>query len=115
MDITYTEELLQDGLRKIALTGTLDAPAAMSIEDEFAQMLIEKGGQVIVDMAGVDYISSYGLRMLLLGAKDLRGVGGGLHLAAARPHVKDVIAMAGYDTMFPVYNSIDDAILFLTS
>lgn len=113
MSITFTEEILEGGLRRIALVGTLDAPGAMSIEDEFQALLKEKGGNVIIDLAGVDYMSSYGLRMLLVGAKELKGAGGGLHLAEANTRVMEVITMAGYDTMFPVYESIEEAILLL--
>ena len=113
MAVTFGEELLQNGLRKIALEGTLDAPSAMAIEDEFKATLLEGGGAVIVDLSGVDYMSSYGLRMLLVGAKALHTVGGGLHLAAPNEHVMKVITVAGYDTMFPVHETVADAVLNL--
>jgi len=112
MSITIQEELLDKGLRKISLQGILDAPGAMAIEEQFRARLLEKGGKVIVDMKGVEYMSSYGLRMLLVGAKALRDQKGELHLAAPNPHVMKVITLAGYDTMFPVHETIEDALLY---
>ena len=113
MGVTIHEELLDDGLRKISLRGVLDAPSAMAIEEQFQAKLMERGGNVIVDMAGVEYMTSYGLRMLLVGAKALRNRKGELHLAAPNPHVMKVITLAGYDTMFPVHETIEDALLYV--
>lgn len=113
MGVTIHEELLDDGLRKISLLGVLDAPSAMAIEEQFQAKLLEKGGNVIIDMAGVEYMTSYGLRMLLVGAKALRERKGELHLAAPNPHVMKVITLAGYDTMFPVHETIEDALLYM--
>jgi anti-anti-sigma factor len=58
-------------------------------------------------------MSSYGLRMILMSAKTLHDKGGGLYLAAPTNRVLEVIKVAGYDTMFPVYETVDEAVLFL--
>jgi anti-anti-sigma factor len=114
MSVTYSEELLENGLRKISLSGTLDAPGAMEVEEAFHALLLEHGGQVIIDLADVDYMSSYGLRMLLMGAKALHQANGGLHLAAPNPHVMEVIRIVGYDEMFPVYETVEEAVASLS-
>jgi anti-anti-sigma factor len=114
MAVNFSEEALEKGLLKVSLAGTLDAPGAMGIEEQFQQRLRERGGDVIVDLSGLDYMSSYGLRMILTAAKGLHDHGGGLHLAAPTSHVREVIRVAGYDTMFPVYETVDEAIIFLT-
>lgn len=113
MSVNFTEEVLDSGLMKIALTGSLDAPGAMAIEEQFRDRLKERGGNVILDMSGLDYMSSYGLRMILMSAKTLHDKGGGLYLAAPTNRVLEVIKVAGYDTMFPVYETVDEAILYL--
>nr|MBN1229604.1 STAS domain-containing protein [Anaerolineae bacterium] len=109
MSVTFTEEFFPDGTLIVALLGTLDAPNAMGIEEPFKEALLEQGGNVIVDLSGVDYMSSYGLRMLLVGAKALFGVGGSLHLAAPNEHVYKIISMTGYDSMFPVSATVEEA------
>lgn len=113
MTVLFSDELLDGGLMKIALSGSLDAPGAMAIEEQFKERLRERGGNVILDMSGLDYMSSYGLRMILMAAKTLHDKGGGLYLAAPTDRVLEVIKMAGYDTMFPVYETVADAVLYL--
>jgi stage II sporulation protein AA (anti-sigma F factor antagonist) len=115
VSISFAVEYLENSLYKISLKGTLDAPGAMAIEDQFQAMLRERKDKVIADLTDLDYISSYGLRMLLIAAKTLHEKGGGLFVAGARPHVMSVIQLAGYDTMFPVYETTEDAIIDLTS
>jgi anti-anti-sigma factor len=115
MSVSFSEEILESGLLKVALTGSLDAPGAMAIEEQFKDRLKKRGGNVILDMSGLDYMSSYGLRMILMSAKALHDKGGGLFLAAPTSRVMEVIRVAGYDTMFPVYETVDEAILFLGS
>ena len=113
MGVTFSEEMLEGGLTKIALAGSLDAPGAMTVEDQFKDRLREHTDRVILDMSGLDYMSSYGLRMILMAAKGLHDKGGGLYLAAPTSRVMDVIRLAGYDTMFPVYETVTDAVLYL--
>ncbi len=115
MGVKLAEEFMNNGLLKISLGGSLDAPGAMGIEEQFQNRLKEQGGSVIVDLSGLEYMSSYGLRMLLMAAKALHDQGGALMLAAPKTHVMDVIRVAGYDTMFPVYQTVDEALIALNS
>jgi anti-sigma B factor antagonist len=110
MAVNFYEETIRPGLHLISLDGTLDAPGTMQIEDVFRDHLLGLGGMMLVNMQGVDYMSSYGLRMLLVTAKALMNAGGQLHLAGANDSVMQVIHLAGYDTMFPVYASVDEAL-----
>lgn len=115
MGIGLSHEVLSNGIAKITLTGgtSLDAPSTMAIENEFQALLLSEGGTVIVDLSQLDYMSSYGLRMLLTGAKNLHNGGGALHLASANENIMQIITVAGYDTMFPVHDSVEDALLYI--
>jgi anti-sigma B factor antagonist len=115
MGVTFQEETIGAGLHLISLDGTLDAPGTMTIEDSFRDHLLSLGGSVIIDLSHVDFMSSYGLRMFLVAAKALMNAGGQLHLAAPRPKVMEVIRVAGYDTMFPVYDSVEEAAHYLSN
>ena len=114
MGVSFAVEFFESNLYKVTLKGTLDAPGAMAIEDQFQAMLRGRKDRVIIDLSSLDYMSSYGLRMLLLAAKSLHEAGGGLFLSGANPHVMEVVRLAGYDTMFPVYETVEDAIIDLT-
>jgi anti-anti-sigma factor len=98
-----------DDIRIIGLQGTLDAPNTMQIEEDFRAMLAEESRPVIIDLSGVDFVSSYGLRMLLTAAQRLQAFGG-LHLSGANEHVLRTIKVAGYNTMFPVFDTVEQAL-----
>ena len=115
MTVTFAEEKLDADLWKVVFVGTLDAPGTMTVEREFETWLAGRAGQVIVELSKVDYMSSYGLRMLLSGAKAMRQAGGALHLAAPNENIYQVIKMVGYDTLFPVYKAVEEAVESVSS
>ncbi len=109
MGVSLSSQTLDNSLLMISLIGSLDAPGTIEIEGEFQTLIREHGGRLIVELSELEYMSSYGLRMLLLGAKSMGESGGELHLAAPNPRVMELITLAGYDTMFPVHETIEDA------
>ncbi len=114
VSVSYTEEFVQPGLRLVHLFGALDTAGAMVIEDGFTKMLIDGDCSVIVDISEVDFVSSYGMRMLLIAAKRVHDSGCELHLAGPRPHIMNVLTIAGYHELFPIHQSADEARHFLT-
>ncbi|MCC6904834.1 MAG: STAS domain-containing protein [Anaerolineae bacterium] len=111
MALVLAHEVLEDGITVLRITGgSLDAPGTMSVEDAFQYLVRQQTAPVIVDLSGLDYMSSYGLRMLLKGAKAMHDAGSSLHLAAPNTKIMQVITISGYDTMFPVHESVTDAL-----
>ena len=51
---------------------------------------------LVLDFAALDYISSAGLRMVLVVAKRLKGEGGQLVLSGMQPHVREVFDISGF-------------------
>jgi anti-anti-sigma factor len=91
MIASFEEEQLKDGVHKFMISSTLDAAAVMTIEDQFRSRVSAFGGHVIVDLLRVDYISSYGLRMLAMAATAVNNVGGTLSLAGANQKIMQTI------------------------
>lgn len=96
-----------DGLL-IRLGGRLDAYSTPAIETALTQAAAATAGTVTVDCGGVSYISSAGLRVLLVGAKAMRATGRTMRLAAVQPDVLDVITLAGMDSFFDVAAPLAD-------
>lgn len=113
MSATYEDELLDSGFRRISLTGRLDAPGTREIQEQVGAIIRAETKDVVVDLAGVDYISSFGMRMLLVEARNLRDGGATLRVAAPNKHVREIIKLVGYDLAFPVYDTIEDALAAL--
>jgi anti-anti-sigma factor len=93
----------------LTLNGRLDADGT----DSFAGLLaaaIDRGERrIIVDLAAVDYVSSVGLRALMLAAKRLVPLGGRLVLCAPQFQIRQLLDVAGFTSMFSIAASRDEA------
>ena len=65
--------------------------------------------QIVLDLAGVDYIDSAGLGTLVSGAASVRRAGGELKLANLTSRVRDLMQITRLSTLFEVYDSLDKA------
>jgi len=109
MTTTLERHDLQDDLYMFSVHGDLDAAGGLAVKDEFESYTAQHPARCIVDLSDVGYMSSYGLRVLLSVAKILQEGGGELHLAAPNERVMDVLTTSGYDTLFPVHSTLDEA------
>ena len=80
-------------------------------EDVPMQELLRPMSLSVIDLAGVDYVSSAGLRVILLAGKRLKAGGGRLALAGLRDNVREVFEMSGFLTLFPVLPTVDAALV----
>ncbi|GIK88289.1 MAG: STAS domain-containing protein [Burkholderiales bacterium] len=82
----------------VVLKGRLDAAQA-----PLAQAHLDGvHGTATLDLAGLDYISSAGLGVLLKTQKRLMAGGGRLRLAGVNPHVRDILVYSGFDQLFEI-------------
>jgi stage II sporulation protein AA (anti-sigma F factor antagonist) len=106
MDIV---ESTADGVLTLALTGKLDADST----DKFAAALaavIDRGERrFVLNLAGLDYISSVGLRALIVGAKRLSPLGGKIVLCAPQPRIRQVLEISGFTSIFTIAATADEA------
>ena len=93
--------------------GRLDFGAAGDFQAKVDQALAGDGkppAAVIIDASGLDYVSSAGLRVFLVGARNAKRAGTGFGVCALVPAVSEVFALSGFDRIIKVSGSLDDAI-----
>jgi anti-sigma B factor antagonist len=89
----------QGGVQVMALAGRLDAGSAAQVAEPLEALLASGERQVLLDMGGVDYISSAGLQVLLRAAK-LADLGGArLVLCGLKAYVLEVLQMVGFASL----------------
>ncbi len=103
MDIEIGEER-QDGVLVLVPVGRLDSANVNAFETSVMQRIGDGDRRLIVDFGRLEFISSSGLRVLLLAAKALKGEGT-LVLCSMKPHVEDVFRISGFDRFIPVKKS----------
>lgn len=82
----------------VALTGRLDAAQCGKAQ----QFLDAADAPSVLDFAGLEYISSAGLGLLLALHKRLLASGGGLRLINVNSHIHDIFRFSGFDRVFAV-------------
>ena len=97
----------------IALKGRLDAATSRPVEERLLQLVDAGERQMIIDLGELDYISSVGLRVLLLVAKRLNQVQGRVVICSLQESVRQVFDIAGFTTLFSLYESRDQALVNL--
>ena len=90
--------------------GRLDSATSGALERQVIEQIDHGARRVILDFSQLAYISSAGLRVVLLGGKRLKAAGGALHLCGLSPQVKEVFAISGFAAMFPIHDDLSKAL-----
>jgi anti-anti-sigma factor len=90
------------GTLVIAPLGRVDSVSSGELERHVVARLDAGERRLVIDLSGVEYISSAGLRVLLLAAKRLKPPQGALVLCGMGPSVRSVLELAGFMTLFAV-------------
>ncbi len=102
-----------NGVGVLTVSGQIDAYSAPEIEKALQSIIAGQQGRVVVDLAAVDYVSSAGLRVLLAGLKQTRGLkdkAADLRVAGLQPQVKEVFDIAGFTPLFKLYADVTAAV-----
>jgi anti-anti-sigma factor len=73
------------------------------------------GDRLVLDLAGVEYISSVGLRVLLLASKQVKRQGGALAVAALQPVVREIFEISRFTLVLNVEPSVRQALAKLSA
>ena len=98
----------------IVLSGRMDAVTTPLYESQMRALLDEQVSHLVVDLGGIDYISSAGLRGLLITAKLIKGHGRDLRVVNVVGNVLSVFQISGFHTMFKIDDSLEAALASLT-
>jgi anti-sigma B factor antagonist len=110
----FTSDILADtGL--LAISGRVDHSTAADFESVLNNLLDElfksSGQNLVVDLTNVEFVSSAGLRILLNATKTIKGQSGKLVVANPNSIVREVITISKFDLVFPVHDSVKEALL----
>ena len=113
MELHYNE--LDNNIRLIKLIGTFDIIGTGAIETKFAGYCGGDKARVIVDLSDVNFLSSIGIRLLMLTAKSVASRGGKMVLLRPIPDVQNVLDIAGIPGVVPICSHLESAETALTS
>ncbi len=99
----------KDQVMVLAIEGRLDSITSGTLEKKFLAVMEAGEKNIVVDFTSMDYISSAGLRVLLMAAKKTAKMGGKVVLAALCDNVREVFDIAGFSSIFTITGSQEEA------
>ena len=93
-----------EGYSIIQLIGKLDSDTAAKVDAVFTETMASE--HVLLDFSKLKYISSAGLRILLLAAKKVQQAQGKLILYSLQPNVREIFDLSGFTSMFTILSLI---------
>jgi anti-sigma B factor antagonist len=102
MSITFEDT--SESLRHIRLTGRLDIPGIDAISTTFAELSASTTRMIVVDLSGVTFLVSFGIRELITNAKAVQKRGGRMVIFVGDNRaVHKTLETTGIDTLIPTY------------
>lgn len=107
MEITRRSE---GDIPVLALNGRLNQASADALHAAAMEIAGDENCRaLVIDMGGVDFIASVGIRSLIRPSQALSMRGGKLAVANLNPQISEFFSLTGLDKMFRVYESVADA------
>jgi len=97
----------------IAVAGRVDHQSAAELEKALAAVMVPPGDSpcaVVLDFSAVEYISSVGLRVLMIAARQLRSKAATFSVAALQPVVAEIFAISRFDRVLVVHPDLREAL-----
>jgi len=107
MELSFSES--SNGITLLELQGRMDIMGVNEIETKFAAYCSGENVRVIVDMSGVDYLASIGIRLLITNAKSLKSRNGKMVILNPVPDVLSVLEITDIPAIIPVYSNRESA------
>lgn len=90
--------------------GRLDSDSAHAFESVVMGHIRKGERRLVVDFGRLAFISSSGLRILLIAAKTLRAEDGTIVLCAMKDHIREVFQISGFGHIIPIEDSLEAAL-----
>lgn len=104
MNIMHQEK---DGIICFKIEGRLDAESAPEAETTVKGILKQGNRRLLFDLSQMDYISSAGLRVILMAVKELRNKQGKVVLCGLTPYVKEIFDVSNFSSIIPITDSVE--------
>ena len=100
----------------LAIDGRMDAASAPQLKQQIDSLFDQGRYRLVLDLAGLEYIASPGLRVLIEARKRARDwkltdlEGGDVRIANLPPRIKEVFDLTGFTSLFEIYNDTLEAV-----
>jgi anti-anti-sigma factor len=98
----------------LKVAGRVDQETSLALQQTLQQLIGRVGAPslvgLVIDFSGVPYMSSAGLRALMVGAKECKAKGGKLAIAGLQPVVREVFQISRFDKVIATFGPVHEAL-----
>lgn len=94
----------------ITADGRLDTTTASDFETRCLELISGEDKNIVIDLQGIEYISSAGLRSILSVGKKVRSDGGNLAFCNLKGMVREVFEISGFASIFTIHDTREKAL-----
>ena len=99
----------QDSISEVRVDGVIDTTTSGELEQVIDSLIKRDRCRIVIDLAGVDYISSAGWGIFISHIKDIRANKGDIKLANMDPNVYEIYELLEFDKVLKVFGTADEA------
>ena len=104
------DEREENGVTVVDVEGKMTTTTSPEADSYLKELLADGVSQLLLNLEGLDFVASTGLRVILATGKKLMATGGRLALCSLNPTVADVFRMSGFSQMFDVFDTEEEAL-----
>lgn len=109
INISLSDTTQKGGVSEIRIDGVIDTLTATELEEIMDSLMKRERYRIVVDLAGVDYISSAGWGIFISHIRDVRANQGDIKLANMIPDVYEIFELLEFDNVLEAYGSVSEA------
>ncbi len=110
LDVESVPYPLNGEVTLLTIRGDIDTLSAPVFEKKLLSILQQKKFKIVVDLAGVDYVSSAGWGIFISQIRQIRGQRGDLVFACMKPEVMEVYELLEFDMILKAYPGVPEAV-----
>ena len=103
----------ENGILFAQVAGRVDSANVREFDQALSAAISDDCNVIVIDLEGLSYISSTGLRVILLVAEVLRNRAARLALCSLSVPIREVFEISGFDKIIPIHGSRDEALAAL--
>jgi len=105
---------IKEEITIINLIGRLDTTNYQELEKALLELINNKQIKIAVNCSQLDYISSSGLRILLMGLKKISGSGGTFVLCCLKDNIREIFEISGFNSIFEIFDTEENALVAIS-
>jgi stage II sporulation protein AA (anti-sigma F factor antagonist) len=109
------EAIMANDISVVSPRGRLDSVTTAIFERDLLENIDSGATRLLLDFSKLDYISSAGLRSVLLAAKRIRASGGRMSLCSLNRQIAEVFDISGFSSILDIQPSYDAAVMRLSA